>query len=132
MNSNKPDHGSVYSPHQSPETGKFSLGTVGKFVRDVSKLAAPVLQSEQKKNVLRLFAAVLALSLCFVQLTVTFNYWKKDFFDAIQAMDKDSFRALLLTWYLDAENGIFGLMPGFATAFCRRQAQVRLSQCRYA
>lgn len=68
MNRNKPDHGPAYSPHRSPETGKFSLGTVGKFVRDVSKLAAPVLQSEQKKNVLLLFAAVLALSLCFVRI----------------------------------------------------------------
>lgn len=113
MNSNKPDHGSVYSPHLAPETGEFSLSTAGKFVRDVAKLVAPILHSKQKTNVLLLFASVLLLSLCFVQLTVIFNYWKKDFFDVIQAMDKDSFRALLLTWYPDAENGISGVMPGF-------------------
>lgn len=84
-----------------------------RLTRDSWALATPVFKSKQQGSVIALFVGVFVLSTVFVKLTVVFSYWKQDFFDAIQAMNKDAFWALLLQTFPDEEHGFSGVMPGF-------------------
>lgn len=84
-----------------------------RLTRDSWALATPVFKSTQQGSVIALFVGVFVLSTVFVKLTVVFSYWKQDFFDAIQAMNKDAFWALLLQTFPDEEHGFYGVMPGF-------------------
>ena len=87
------------------------MGGIGVFLRDAWRLARPYFaDSDERWSARGLFAAVLALNLASVGMTVLFNFWRADFFNAIETKDWDSFLALLLTWRANES----GLTAGFA------------------
>ena len=57
-----------------------------------------------------LLAAIIVLSLSDVGLNVVFNYWHREFYNALQEKDWHAFIDLLLT-YRRTDSG---LMPGFS------------------
>ncbi len=57
------------------------------FLREAWKLAWPYWRSEEKWSALGLLVAVVALNLAAVYLTVRFNLWNRDFYDALQEYD---------------------------------------------
>ena len=59
-------------------------------------LARPYWVSKQRRTGLVLLAAVIALTLFLVWLNVQFNYWYKDFYNALQAKDEPEFWRQLL------------------------------------
>jgi len=59
-------------------------------------LARPYWVSKERRTGLVLLAAVVALSLFLVWLNVQFNYWYKDFYNALQAKDEPEFWRQLL------------------------------------
>lgn len=71
------------------------------FLREAWSLAWPYWASEEKWSASGLLAAVVALNLTAVWLTVRLNLWNKDFYDALQNYDWAAF------WH---QFGIFGLI----------------------
>ncbi|HEY9730563.1 MAG TPA: ABC transporter ATP-binding protein/permease [Drouetiella sp.] len=100
-------------PEKAETPNLLAPKVLGKLIRDSWEIATPIFKSEQRRSVSILYAVVFAITMIYVQLLVTFSYWKKDFYDALQALDQKAFGDLLLSWYPDADNGVFGIMPGF-------------------
>lgn len=61
------------------------------FLRDAWRLAKPYFVSDDRKWAWGLLAAVIALNLISVFLNVRFNFWRNDFFNAIQNKDEHAF-----------------------------------------
>ncbi|WP_439849919.1 ABC transporter ATP-binding protein/permease [Pseudomonas syringae] len=68
----------------------------GAFFPRVWKLIAPYWRSEEKKSAWALLIAVIALSLFNVQISVLFNSWYRDFYNALQNKDLAAFTHLIL------------------------------------
>jgi len=75
------------------------------FVRDAWRLAKPYFVSEDRKWALGLLVAVIALNLLLVGLNVRFNFWRNDFYNAVQNYDEPDFWKQL------------GIFTGLAVAF---------------
>jgi putative ATP-binding cassette transporter len=58
-------------------------------LRDAWRLTKPYWTSEEKWSAWALLITVIALNLASVYLTVRFNYWNNDFYNALQAYDWD-------------------------------------------
>jgi putative ATP-binding cassette transporter len=71
------------------------------LLRQAWDLAWPYWKSEEKWSAIGLLAAVVALNLITVWLSVRFNYWNNDFYNALQQYDWPEF------W---RQFGIFGLL----------------------
>ncbi len=71
------------------------------FLRQAWGLAWPYWKSEEKKSAIGLLLAVIALNLITVWLTVRFNYWNNDFYNALQQYNWSEF------W---RQFGIFGMI----------------------
>ena len=54
------------------------------FFRNLMQILAPYWRSEEWVSAWALLVVVVALSLFSVYLSVLYNYWNRDFFDAIQ------------------------------------------------
>jgi putative ATP-binding cassette transporter len=80
----------------------------GSFVKRVWRLAAPYWKSEERGMAWFLLAAVVALALGLVYLDVLFNYWNRDFYNALQNKSFPDFKDLLLYFGLLATIYIFG------------------------
>jgi len=78
-------------------------------LREAWRLAAPYWRGEDRARAWFLLAAVVALNLSLVAMSVLLSYWNREFFNALQARDEAAFWALLLTW----RAGDDGVMPGF-------------------
>ena len=61
------------------------------FVRDAWRLAKPYFVSDDRKWAWSLLAAVIALNLLLVGLNVRFNFWRNDFYNAVQNYDEPDF-----------------------------------------
>lgn len=79
------------------------------IVKEGWRLTRPYFVSEEKWSALALLAVVLLLSFLGVRVLVVFNYWNREFFNAIQNKNVTAFWDLLLFW----QHGKTGLMPGF-------------------
>ena len=66
-----------------------------KFLRDVWGLIKPYWTSEERFTAWLLLGAVIALTLAMVYMSVQFNYWNNDFYNALQEKDKASFWKLM-------------------------------------
>jgi putative ATP-binding cassette transporter len=66
------------------------------FLRDFITLVAPYWQSEDKWRAWLLLVVVVSMNLGLVYLSVLFNQWNNDFYNALQNLDKDGFFAALL------------------------------------
>ena len=81
-------------------------------LREAWHLAKPYFWSEEKWVARGLLAAIIALNLTMVGLTVEFTYFQKYFFNALQARDLQSFIKLLISY--DRVPGFPYILPGFA------------------
>ena len=79
------------------------------FLRDAWALTRPYWVSEERGRGLVLLAAVVALNLSLVGMTVVLTYWQRAFYNALEAKDAATFWALLLLGG-DADDTWF---PGF-------------------
>src|SRR5258708_4767290 len=77
-------------------------------LRDAWRLTKPYWSSEEKGRAWALLVTVIALNLASVYLSVRFNYWQNDFYNAMQQYDLDAFlyQALVFSglaalWVLD-------------------------------
>ena len=83
---------------------------VGSFLRDAWRLAVPYFKSEEKWRARGLLLVIIALNLSLVGMSVVLSYWNKEFYNALQNKDWNSFIQLLFTWRWNDT----GFMPGFA------------------
>ena len=68
------------------------IGTVERgFFGNLWRLTKPYWSSEEKWSALGLLVVVIGLSLLSVYLSVLYNYWNRDFFDAIQQKNEPKF-----------------------------------------
>ena len=80
------------------------------FLKDAWRLARPYfMESEEKWSARGLLAAIVALNLIMVGMTVVLSYWRNEFYNALQDKNWEVFIDLLFT-YRDTPSG---LMPGF-------------------
>ena len=89
------------------------MGNVGLLLRQAWRLATPYfMRSEQRWSARGILIGIIALALLQVGASVLINFWYKQFYNAIQAKDFDSFVRLLLWYRWDAQNGfMIGFVP---------------------
>jgi putative ATP-binding cassette transporter len=84
---------------------------IGPFLKDAWRLSRPYfLTSEEKWSARGLLLAIVAMNLSIVGLTVIFNFWHRDFYNALQDKDWKAFLELLFLYRISAD----GFMPGFS------------------
>ena len=88
------------------------MNSVGGFLKDTWRLARPYFaESEERWSARGLLAVVIGLALANVGLSVLLNFWRLEFYNAIQNKDWDGFVSLLLL-YRHTEKGLtFGFTP---------------------
>jgi putative ATP-binding cassette transporter len=69
---------------------------VGSFLAEAWALARPYWTSEERARALGLLAAVVALNLSLVGMTVVLTYWQRAFYNALEQKDAATFWSLLL------------------------------------
>jgi putative ATP-binding cassette transporter len=85
------------------------MRAIGPFLLDAWRLARPYFRSEERWSARVLLAAIIALNLATVGLSVLFNFWNRAFYDSLQDKDWNSFISLVLTY----KHMPSGPMPGF-------------------
>jgi putative ATP-binding cassette transporter len=84
---------------------------IGPFLKDAWRLSRPYfLTSEEKWSARGLLLAIVAMNLSIVGLTVIFNFWHRDFYNALQDKDWKAFLELLFIYRISPN----GFMPGFS------------------
>jgi vitamin B12/bleomycin/antimicrobial peptide transport system ATP-binding/permease protein len=87
------------------------METLGAFLKDAWRLARPYFaDSEERWSARFLLAAVIGLSLASVGLSVLLNFWRLDFYNAVQNKDWEGFVSLLLL-YRHTDHLTFGFTP---------------------
>jgi vitamin B12/bleomycin/antimicrobial peptide transport system ATP-binding/permease protein len=79
------------------------------FVRDAWHLSAPYYRSEEKWSAWGLLAAIIALRLLLVGMTVVLSFWNREFFNSLQDKNYSAFWELLFVYRQTPS----GFMPGF-------------------
>jgi putative ATP-binding cassette transporter len=88
------------------------MGGVGLFLSDAWRLARPYfVESEERWSARGLLVAVISLSLASVGLSVLLNFWRLEFYNAIQNKDWDGFVSLLLLYRHNDKGLTFGFTP---------------------
>ena len=83
---------------------------LGSFLKDAYRLSKPYFtRSDERWSAWVLLIAIILLNLTQVGLSVVLNYWRREFYNAIQQKDWHAFLDLLL-FYRKSPGG---LMPGF-------------------
>ena len=83
---------------------------IGPFLKDAWALTRPYfMRSEEKWSARGLLLAIIVLNLSLVGLSVVLSYWRREFYNALQEKNWQSFLELLFL-YRRTESG---LMPGF-------------------
>ena len=92
-------------------TGRVErLRGLGRFLTDAWMLAKPYFaRSEERWSARLLLAAIVALDLSLVGMTVMLNFWNGAFFNSLQDKDFQAFTDLLLFYRFDKN----GFLPGF-------------------
>jgi vitamin B12/bleomycin/antimicrobial peptide transport system ATP-binding/permease protein len=83
---------------------------IGSFLGDVWALARPYWNSEERWIARGLLAAVVALNLALVGMSVLLTFWQRAFYNALERRDWDAFVGLLFLGRSSAEDG---WLPGF-------------------
>jgi putative ATP-binding cassette transporter len=88
------------------------MGGIGLFLKDAWRLARPYFaESEERWSARGLLLAVVSLSLASVGLSVLLNFWRLEFYNAIQSKDWNGFVSLLLLYRYNAKGLTFGFTP---------------------
>jgi putative ATP-binding cassette transporter len=88
------------------------MNTVGAFLKDTWRLARPYFaESEERWSARGLLVVVIGLALASVGLSVLLNFWRLEFYNAIQNKDWDGFVALLLLYRYNEKGFTFGFTP---------------------
>ncbi|MFL5256915.1 MAG: ABC transporter ATP-binding protein/permease [Rhodopila sp.] len=83
---------------------------LGPFLKDAWRLARPYfMTSEEKWEARGILAAIIAMNLTLVGVSVILSYWRREFYNALQAKDATAFLELLF-FYRSTDSGP---MPGF-------------------
>ncbi len=77
-----------------------SMSSFATGLREAWVLSKPYFTSEEKWSAIGLLAAIIALNLFLVFISVVYNYWQNDFFNSIQAYDKTAVIDLLFLYYI--------------------------------
>ena len=84
----------------------------GGFLRDTWRIARPYfMSSDERWSARALLAAVVTLSLSMVGLSVLLNFWRAEFYNALQNKDWDAFVSLLLFWHRGEKGVTLGFTP---------------------
>lgn len=84
---------------------------IAPFLRDAWRLAKPYFaHSEERWSARLLLAAIVALNLALVGMTVILNFWNRAFYNTLQEKDLKGFTDLLLFYRWDEKDGF---LPGF-------------------
>jgi putative ATP-binding cassette transporter len=87
----------------------LTMETIGAFLKDAWRLARPYfVESEERWSARGLLAAVIALNLALVGLSVLLNFWRGAFYTALGEKDWNSFIALILFWCRNKSGFTFG------------------------
>jgi putative ATP-binding cassette transporter len=88
------------------------MGSLGLFLKDTWRLARPYfVESEERWSARGLLLAVIALSLASVGLSVLLNFWRLEFYNAVQNKDWEGFVSLLLLYRYNDKGLTFGFTP---------------------
>jgi putative ATP-binding cassette transporter len=94
--------------NQNAEYSAVNDAVRGQFLRRVWHMTTPYWRSEEKGKAWTLLIAVIALSLISVGISVWFNTWYKDFYNALQKKDEAAFWTLILYFCAIAAVAIVG------------------------
>jgi len=81
---------------------------LGPFLKDAWRLALPYFRSEERWSARGLLAAVIGLNLATVGLSVLLNFWRADFYNALQAKDWAAFIELQFVYHRTAHGFTLG------------------------
>jgi putative ATP-binding cassette transporter len=84
------------------------MSTTRAFLRDLWALTRPYWQSGERWAARGLLAAVVGLNLGLVYIDVRINYWRNDFYNALQDKNLDAFYPLILQFLILAGLGVAG------------------------
>lgn len=94
--------------NQNAEYSAVNDAVRGQFFRKVWAMITPYWRSEEKAKAWTLLIAVIVLSLVSVGISVWFNTWYKDFYNALQQKDEAAFWRLILYFCAIAAVAIVG------------------------
>jgi putative ATP-binding cassette transporter len=100
----------------------MAVAAKGGFLRQAWALAWPYWKSEEKWSAIGLLAAIVSFTLIMVYLNVRFNYWNKDFYNALQEYNWAEF------WWQFAIFGILAaafILVGVYAAYLQRILHIR-------
>src|ERR1700733_13801698 len=88
------------------------MNTIGVFFRNTWRLARPYFaEADERWSGRGLLLTVIALSLASVGLSVLLNFWRLEFYNAIQNKDWNGFVSLLLLYRHNDKGLTFGFTP---------------------
>jgi len=108
--------------NQNAEYSAVNDALRGQFLRRVWGLITPYWRSEEKGIAWLLLLVVLGLSLFSVAVSVWFNSWNRDFYNALEHKDYDAFTHLLMYFSVIA---VVAIVTGVFTSYLQQMLTIR-------
>ncbi|CRL96716.1 Vitamin B12 transport ATP-binding protein BacA [Pseudomonas sp. 24 E 1] len=108
--------------NQNAEYSAVNDAVRGQFLRRVWGLITPYWRSEEKGKAWLLLLVVLGLSLFSVAVSVWFNSWNRDFYNALEHKDYDAFTHLLMYFSVIA---VVAIVTGVFTSYLQQMLTIR-------
>ena len=108
--------------NQNAEYSAVNDAVRGQFLRRVWGLITPYWRSEEKAKAWLLLLVVLGLSLFSVAVSVWFNSWNRDFYNALENKDYDAFTHLLMYFSVIA---VVSIVTGVFTSYLQQMLTIR-------
>lgn len=108
--------------NQNAEYRAVNDAVHGQFLPKVWRLITPYWRSEEKGQAWLLLLVVLGLSLFSVAVSVWFNSWNRDFYNALEKKDYDAFAHLLMYFSVIA---VVSIVTGVFTSYLQQMLTIR-------
>jgi len=108
--------------NQNAEYSAVNDAVRGQFLRKVWRLITPDWRSEEKGQAWLLLLVVLGLSLFSVAVSVWFNSWNRDFYNALENKDYDAVTHLLMYFSVIA---VVAIVTGVFTSYLQQMLTIR-------
>lgn len=108
--------------NQNAEYSAVNDAVRGQFLRRVWRLITPYWRSEEKGQAWLLLLVVLGLSLFSVGVSVWFNSWNRDFYNALEKKDYAAFTHLLMYFSVIA---VVAIVTGVFTSYLQQMLTIR-------